>query len=327
MDTIQRDRSIYTSCIIVMLGLCTLLYITQCWFEVKTGYIFGKSDIRNYYDDIGKKNPSYFQDQNHYIINKLFKIFGYPFTTSYIMVFGSFILYLFYFKGFYTIEKSFLATFMAFFGTSLLTHILYVGVFSQALANMFFIMMLIGERQKNTKIEIGSGLLMCATHGMSAIVPAFYNMLHFIKYKDKKKIIYSFMYLIFFILVWTNKFATPPNDKDVQDSLNQGINFIISNSNEETPISYTYMLLMNPTYIGIAINNINPVWWGMFFAGLIGHNGRMTLYFIPFMINEAVKRVKTPQAWVIVIIGTLSYAVILNFIFFIQTINFINQNI
>jgi len=273
-----------------------------------------------------EKPLSYLNDMNHFLVLVLFYYLGFPFVISYIFIFGGYLLFLIYFRHFFTPLKSQLAAFISIFGTSFLAHSLYVAIYSQTFAFLFFMVMLIGENRKNEALEKSVAVLVCITHGMNAAVVIFYYIMRFVSTKDAQKLKNSMVYIaLFFVILFasmTNLTGVTPETpisevtkKAMSISANIGVN------DYEPPYAYVYMVLMNPTLIGMAANTLNPIYWGFFLASLLGHNGRITLYFIPFMVLYAFKRLNNWSGYSILIISSVAYAYILNYLFIVQTLS------
>lgn len=313
----QFRRTLFAGSIGLMLIISGLMYFFHSQYQLRTGHFFGKSDTE-YYLQHFKKDKQYLEDENHYAILMIMDLIGAKITISFIFWFGMFVSVYFYLLQQHNFYKALFGSWLFFLGTGYLQHMLYVGIWGQTLALMFFLWLLIGRSAKIRLLELSAGLLTAFAHNASALAVCFYYLCDFIKTKEKQDLIYAGCYLVIFLVYFHFNVSSDitgvvlNNAGTLQPSKEMGY--------LEPPYFFVYSIMLNPFMVGAAMNSMNPVFWGFLFAALFGHNGRMTLFFLPIMLNEFLERLRTPQAYLMGLFAAFMYFIWFNMYFLPQVL-------
>lgn len=238
----------------------------------------------------------------------IFKKFGFPLTLSVLFIILPFFIFFVFYSTYFNISQSTYGAIISLFGTSYLIHSIYVCIWAQVLAFLFFMLSLVYERVGKNKTSFLYILAGIFSHAITSFIFLFYYLIDFDKSKNRKNLIFIGGLAL---IIWFAFFQ----------NLNLGHFINITNDNGYNPPApwYTFMVLLNPFLIGSCMNTNNRHWWLFFVAAIFGHNGRFTLFFIPFMVREHIKRLNTNQAWFLSIFCNCLYMVYINLDFFFRT--------
>ncbi len=320
----RKDKYLIISSLILMLCLSIMVYYFNVFWETEYNMPFGKSDVKNYLSFMENPKP-YLKDPSHFTIVRLFNLFGIKEFISFTFWIIMFYVFFLYYQYYFTVRKALLSAFLLFFGTSYLSHAFYVGVLAQTLSFMFWILLLLGRARKNKLLEVSSVILMVLSHGLSAIVVSFYYMLEALRKNDLRSLKISFLLITVFLTLFCIYADPKQGYLELGTSLmNKSKSVFMGVNNLEPPYFFVLLTLLNPIMIGVCINSLNPFYLGFFLASIFAHNGRMTLYFLPLLVLETMRRVKTPQSYFMIILTSILYAIYINTLFMAEVFDYID---
>jgi hypothetical protein len=210
--------------------------------------LYGVGDIRNYQNMY--LNHEF--DQTHWMLVVGFNIFG--FEPMLIILTSVMIPFAFYYYF-----RSYSKTLIALFFSQYLMY-MQVGFYSQILSFFFFLLYI-----KNEKTILG--LIGCLAH------PTF-SIAYFIHDLFKKRYSYAFVWLIIGLIFYINWF---PQYREY-NPLNVGA----KTSYYTEPSYLDTIFFMNPFLLTYSLS---PHYILFFILSIIFHNGRMGLFFIPYLID------------------------------------------
>lgn len=300
-----RRQYIFAAGISLILLISCFVYVWESYFIRETGRPFGGSDVNYYVEWTGEQARSMLNDPNHWNVLRLFGLYGFPFVIAFIFFFGVWLASFLYFKSYLNMERSVYGAFLALFATSYMAHAFYVCIWAQVLAFFWFMVMLTADRLKIRWLEYLALVCGCASHAVSSVIFLFYYL---IDYEDKRKRRIAMVAFVFFALFMVG------NLYNIRWSAYLNLDRFGSNDTIP-PVWFIGFYMLNPFMLGTAWNSRNRLFLMFLFASLFAHNGRLTLFFIPFMVLEHVKRIEGRQGWFMSLIFNGLWAVMINLYF------------
>jgi len=212
---------------------------------------YGVGDIRNYH----KFYASQTYDKTHFLLIGLMTLIGFEETLTILCFMFIPICFYAYFRD---INKTLLAVFFS-------QYMLYVatGVYSQIMNFGFFLLYISKTKYKSLWYVLG--VLSHPTFSLSFFV-------YELSQKNIKKILLTG-------LVCAMVYLSFQTDYREYSIVNKGI----TASSYKEPSHMETFLMINPFML---IPTLNLTYLMFFIYGLLGHNGRMAMYFIPFLVKH-----------------------------------------
>jgi len=296
------EKLVFKAGIILIAILTAFMFVWQTYYFEKYEYGWGYQEDSKYYVD-KLKEPISIKDYSHWNILILFKWLGFPFVNSAFLVFCVWLASFAYFSTETGLIKACYGAFLLTFASAYFIWLFYVNLWSQCFSFLFFIMMLFWWKKKEHGYEITMAIISGIIHPMTTII----SLVHFIltyDFKNKKILLMGALLFLYFGFYWYLAF---------------GLNllpFISTYGNDvNPPVFYTLVMMMNPFMLGTALNSKSPHYLVFFLLALVGHNGRITMYFSLFLVLEHVRRLETKQAWLISLLCNGLYFIFINGLF------------
>lgn len=310
----------------LMFTICSFFFIFlfQTFWEHTTGQLFGKEDITNYYHMDGMNIQNWFIDKNHYATVTACMEYGYPMFTSFMFYLLTPMVFYWMYSARLRPWKAFLASFTSMYMTSYMAHATYVGILSQTLSFTFFIMML-GFHWRDMRNE---AILISYTgicfHWITAFAYGTYFILVYLASwrsgmrNDKTYLIHGLIMLLMTVS------SLIPFEGSTKITLSE-TNILTSKLDYEPSIWYVMLNMNNPILLAVATSQGSIYYIVYLIMSALIHNGRMTLFFIPFMVYHAYRDKSESQILWIMFLSAF-WAIDMNLNFMGQTIEYLKTS-